>query len=54
MQDQTKSARQPYHAPELRVHGTIADLTRASTFKGRLDNGSAPYTHEEIPLPGSR
>ena len=41
--------RLPYHAPQLRDHGTVREITQAgATFNGGTDNG---YTTPGDPTP---
>lgn len=47
MPENTSDERKPYHAPELRVHGTVEDLTRFD-----LDaTGDDSYYGDGVPGP---
>lgn len=54
MEERKSAKRLPYHAPELRAHGSMAELTQSSCKNGPVDGGTAPYIAEDVEFPGSR
>jgi hypothetical protein len=43
-----RSKKRPYHPPEIRVYGTVLELTAKKGLRGNRDGGSFPKTRTHV------